>query len=383
MADMARQSAAEVTDCMSHELNFQRPFPENTPWGVHCSYCGQAFPSDAAWPRRCMNCGSTSYCNPVPVAAVLLPVDGGLLTVRRAIQPGDGQWTFPGGFVNYGESWQAAAARELLEETGIRLEDPQELEVFHVSTTSRGHMVILFALAKPRRLADLPLFQPTAETSEIRVLRTPAELAFPQDTEAAERYFSATGHWRDAPDAANPNAKIWQRAASFAARCHHGQMRKDKLTPYIAHPFRVALTVRDLFGVADPAALCIALLHDVIEDTTTDYDDVCVAFGPEIAEAVACLSKDTRLPEAQREIAFYEQIDRGPWRVRLVKLADAYDNLCDSLAAHRPLEKPLDRTRRALLLRRDEPCVAFAARELEQLLATAEKVVRNPLLSDD
>lgn len=159
-------------------------------------------------------------------------------------------------------------------------------------------------------------------------------------------------------------------------------MRKDGLTPYVAHPFRVALTVRDLFGNDDPAALCVALLHDVIEDTTTDYDDLCAEFGPEIARDVACLTKDKRLPEAERETAFYEQIDRGGWRVRLVKLADAYDNLCDSLAGQRPLEKPLDRTRRALRLRRDESCVQCAARKLEQLLATVEAAATNPRIED-
>ena len=47
----------------------------------------------------------------------------------------------------------------------------------------------------------------------------------------------------------------WQRAASFAARQHHGQFRKDGATPYVAHPVRVALTVRHLFGVDDPATI--------------------------------------------------------------------------------------------------------------------------------
>jgi ADP-ribose pyrophosphatase YjhB (NUDIX family)/5'-deoxynucleotidase YfbR-like HD superfamily hydrolase len=309
------------------------------------------------------------------VAAVLLPVDGGLLTVRRSIGPGDGQWTFPGGFVNYGESWQAAAARELFEETGIRLDDPQELGVFHVSSTSRGHMVIIFGLAKPRQIADLPPFQPTTEASEIGIIQEPVNLAFPQDTKAAEQYFAARKCDPDAAIIATPNPSLWQQAAAFAARCHRGQMRRDGQTPYISHPFRVALTVRDVFGVEDPTALCIALLHDVIEDTTTDFDDVQAEFGSEVAEAVACLTKDKRLPETQREIAFYEQIDRSPWRVRLVKLADGYDNLCDCLASRGSLEKTLDRTRRALALRRDQPCLEEAASKLKQLLETSEQAV--------
>src|SRR5688500_2703577 len=94
---------------------------------------------------------------------------------------------------------------------------------------------------------------------------------------------------------------MWQRAAAMAARLHQGQMRKDGKTPYIAHPMRVALTVRDIFGVDDPVALAAALLHDLIEDTTADYDDVAKEFGPEVANVVAALTKDMRKPEDQRE----------------------------------------------------------------------------------
>jgi len=46
-------------------------------------------------------------------------------------------------------------------------------------------------------------------------------------------------------------ATLWREAAGFAARMHAGQFRKDKQTPYIAHPFRVAMTVRDVFGIDD------------------------------------------------------------------------------------------------------------------------------------
>ena len=42
----------------------------------------------------------------------------------------------------------------------------------------------------------------------------------------------------------------WQKAASAAARFHRHQFRKDGATPYVAHPFRVAMTVRDLSASA-------------------------------------------------------------------------------------------------------------------------------------
>src|SRR5215813_14126258 len=97
---------------------------------------------------------------------------------------------------------------------------------------------------------------------------------------------------------------LWQKAISFAARAHQGHMRKDGKTPYIAHPFRVAFTVRHVFEEDDIVTLCTALLHDVIEDTRVDYDELEAEFGFEIARAVACLSKDQRMPEQEREPAF-------------------------------------------------------------------------------
>lgn len=122
------------------------------------------------------------------------------------------------------------------------------------------------------------------------------------------------------------------QAVSFAARAHRHQLRKDRDTPYIAHPVRVCLVVRHVFGIDDPVALATALLHDTIEDTTTDYDDLVGRFGAEVADGVAALSKDTRKPEAEREAAYLDQLLSGNWRVVVCKLADGYDNLSDFAA---------------------------------------------------
>ena len=118
-------------------------------------------------------------------------------------------------------------------------------------------------------------------------------------------------------------------AVSFAARAHHGQMRKDGATPYVSHVFRVCLVVRDVFGFDDPRMLITALLHDTIEDTTTDYDVVEEHFGSEIAAWVASLSKDKRLPDADRERAYLAVLKSAPWQVQVCKLADVFDNLTD------------------------------------------------------
>jgi ADP-ribose pyrophosphatase YjhB (NUDIX family) len=154
----------------------------------HCSYCGHPFTENQPWPRRCLACGQTTYRNPVPVAVVLLPVDGGLLVVRRTIPPGQGQLALPGGFITVGETWQEAGARELWEETGIRL-DPAEIRTFRVHTALEG-MILIFGLAAPHRAADLPPFVPNAESSERLVLAAPATLAFPLHTQTMREFFA-------------------------------------------------------------------------------------------------------------------------------------------------------------------------------------------------
>ncbi len=138
---------------------------------------------------------------------------------------------------------------------------------------------------------------------------------------------------------------LWHRAASLAARAHRHQVRKNKKkTPYFSHPARVAMIVAVRFGCTDEKVLASAFLHDVIEDTTVDFDDLLRDFDGEVADIVACLSKDPRVVEPERERMYHEQLAAGPWQVRLVKLADVYDNLADA---------PDERTCRTMLEKLD------------------------------
>lgn len=70
----------------------------------------------------CGACGFVFYLGPKLVAGAIVELDGGIVLIQRAIEPGYGLWTFPGGFVERGEVAEAAAARETLEETGIEIE---------------------------------------------------------------------------------------------------------------------------------------------------------------------------------------------------------------------------------------------------------------------
>lgn len=122
-------------------------------------------------------------------------------------------------------------------------------------------------------------------------------------------------------------------AVAFAARAHRSQLRKDGQTPYVSHVFRVCLVVRHVFGIDDPRVLTAAVLHDTIEDTTSDYDDLRAQFGDEVASWVAALSKDTRRVEDEREKEYMAELARSPWQVQVCKLADVFDNLLDSARA--------------------------------------------------
>ena len=88
-----------------------------------CPRCGR--PADVAYPRSisCPHCGYGAYFNPKPVAAAIpVTADDKIVLLRRGFEPGKGLWTFPGGFVDLGETVEAAARREAREEIEAEIE---------------------------------------------------------------------------------------------------------------------------------------------------------------------------------------------------------------------------------------------------------------------
>jgi ADP-ribose pyrophosphatase YjhB (NUDIX family) len=159
---------------------------------MHCSYCGQPFADNQPWPRACEPCGNITYRNPLPVAITLVPVDDGLLCIRRTVEPALGELALPGGFLEVGETWQEGCARELREETGVII-DSGEVQLFRAYSAAREGLLLLFGVAGPRRMVDLPAFEHNDETSEMMVLSTPRELAFPLHTRVMREYFVERG----------------------------------------------------------------------------------------------------------------------------------------------------------------------------------------------
>lgn len=88
----------------------------------YCLRCGARMVlKDDHGHRRatCPDCGFVHYRNPVPAAGVILTGREGVLMVRRRYHPAAGAWCLPAGFMEYGETPERCALRELREETGV------------------------------------------------------------------------------------------------------------------------------------------------------------------------------------------------------------------------------------------------------------------------
>jgi len=112
-----------------------------------CPKCGQT--AEVEFPQRivCCHCGYEAYFNPKPVAGAI-PVDdrGRVILLRRGFAPRRGLWTFPGGFVELGESVEEAARRETAEELGMTI-DVQRLVGVYSRGTDRVVLIVFLARA--------------------------------------------------------------------------------------------------------------------------------------------------------------------------------------------------------------------------------------------
>jgi (p)ppGpp synthase/HD superfamily hydrolase len=132
---------------------------------------------------------------------------------------------------------------------------------------------------------------------------------------------------------------VIKSAADHASRAHKGQFRKDRKTPYITHPARVAGLVGIFNG--SHVAVIAAWLHDVYEDCSPEWivkTDKLVEGLPlppderrEIAAIVDALTKKNTIPKkADRLPDSLRRILDAPPEATLVKICDRIDNLLDS-----------------------------------------------------
>jgi len=118
------------------------------------------------------------------------------------------------------------------------------------------------------------------------------------------------------------------RAYHFAAIRHLSQKRKGKAgEPYINHLTEVADLVAAATGGDDVEVVIAAVLHDVLEDTPTTYEELVAGFGARVAAMVAEVSDDKALPKAERKRLQIEHAPHLSHGAKLIKLADKTANL--------------------------------------------------------
>lgn len=119
------------------------------------------------------------------------------------------------------------------------------------------------------------------------------------------------------------------KALRTASIAHKFQMRKDNQTPFINHPIQVAELISSVGGIQNENILCAAILHDIIEDTPTTFEEVKNAFGKEVALIVMECSDDKSLPKAERKRLQVEKVRYKSNSAKIVKLADKIANMTD------------------------------------------------------
>jgi len=117
-------------------------------------------------------------------------------------------------------------------------------------------------------------------------------------------------------------------AYRLAADAHEGQRRKDDGTPYITHPVAVAELLHD--AGFDDEVVAAALLHDVVEDTEMDRDEIAERFGDRVAELVGALSEDDGIQDYEdRKREHREQVAESGRDAIAIYIADKLSNLRD------------------------------------------------------
>jgi NAD+ diphosphatase len=162
---------------------------------LYCPQCAAPRSSEGDAIRfMCQACGFVYYYNVAVSSAVLILAESGLgLFIRRARDPGKDKLALPGGFIDRGETAEAAAVREVREEAGVKLASVEFLASFPNLYSYRGvdyPVVDLFFIGRVEAAVASPLDDVTeivwaAPTS----IREP-DLAFPSHARALEAYLA-------------------------------------------------------------------------------------------------------------------------------------------------------------------------------------------------
>ncbi len=150
------------------------------------NFSRQVPPGDDLERDVCDTCGFINYANPKLVAgAVVADADGKILLCRRAIDPRDGYWTLPAGYMELNETPAQGAAREAREEANAKIEILSLLAVYSITRLSQVQLIY------HARLAD-PQISPGLESREVGLFAWEnipwSDLAFPSVHWALNHY---------------------------------------------------------------------------------------------------------------------------------------------------------------------------------------------------
>jgi guanosine-3',5'-bis(diphosphate) 3'-pyrophosphohydrolase len=175
--------------------------------------------------------------------------------------------------------------------------------------------------------------------------------------------------------------KLYQEAIKFAALRHLELAQKVPGTdlPYVVHLSNVAMEIIIAFPNYNKFnlgfAVQIALLHDIIEDTSTTFSELESSFGFEIANAVSALTKNKMLPKEQQMQDSLIRIKELQLEVRAIKLADRITNL-QTPPPHWDREKKLKyQTEARIILNELKEGNDYLAKRLQEKIEEYEKYI--------
>jgi len=151
-----------------------------------CTMCGEPLgklPGDNGH-LFCRECGYIHYRNPIPAVALMVHDTRRILLVKRAIPPGKGMFSLPGGFLETGETVTECGYRELLEETALHAKNGRLMELETDMTAYGG---ILLAVLEVTAWEGTPVAGDDASEVLWSSLREVPELAFSAHNRLVEK----------------------------------------------------------------------------------------------------------------------------------------------------------------------------------------------------
>ena len=157
----------------------------------YCSQCGKPISlkipeGDNRARHVCDHCDTIHYQNPRIIAGCIPIVEDKVLLCKRAIEPRQGLWTLPAGFMENGETTIEGAQRECYEEALARIDSPALSCVFDIPHINQVYIFYRGPLSN----GDFGIGEESLETALFSEQETPwAELAFPVVELALHHYF--------------------------------------------------------------------------------------------------------------------------------------------------------------------------------------------------